>query len=151
MADMAKNDIALLQRSKEMRPNAIFFNDMRALVHDLESGRFVMPLALDILTVTAPCYDETRMRQYNERDHHRDGDLPRVQQERRHRRSGLQCLAAMRHGPAATTCRLGLPHLRRCLRHLAAQFRCFHRAQVRARLCNRKRSLYPGQKCEYTC
>ena len=58
---VVENDIALLQRSKEMRPNAIFFNDMRGLVHDLESGRFVMPLALDILTVTAPCYDETRM------------------------------------------------------------------------------------------
>lgn len=64
----------LYVRAKKLRPSARAHNDFRKLTHDLETGAETDP-ELDIVTITPPCYDETTMRQYNERGPHPDAEL----------------------------------------------------------------------------
>ena len=51
-------------------------NDFRHFVRMVEADPNILTaLDLDIVTITPPCFSETNMREYNERDEHPDGDL----------------------------------------------------------------------------
>ena len=66
----------LLQRAVDLRPGCSYHNDFRSFVLLVESDPTVLDtLDLDIVTITPPCYSETIMREYNDRDEHPDGDL----------------------------------------------------------------------------
>ena len=79
LALVVENYLPLLQRAIDMRPDCEYHNDFRHFVRMVEADPDILAaLDLDIVTITPPCYSETNMREYNERDEHPDTDFAKL-------------------------------------------------------------------------